>query len=959
MTYLRNFCFACCVIFFMAPIFAAATRQDAAGLPSFASGPTSEDLLLKARKIVERVTGSPCTDAESYRSGQNQIVTAIDRIPLGQFDEEKSELWIKWGLHLQKGPMSSLALGPLCRAEVLCHRIDNNHLLAQCLSRKAIAIVEIERYGEASATLIEAERIANKTRNDTLLSTILVNHGEMLLKYKNDYKKSIEYFQKSLNLARAAKDMPSEANALRALASAQNLISKYSESLKNIRQAASIYSKINNKIGQSKCGVEEGEILYGLSDFSAAIDKFRVALNISRSIDDRRISAWAQVGLGRALFSAGRPREAIQEYDAAIRYYEAGTTEPERLKNDRDGQAVWAKMCKAAALTSLKKYSEALSLYESVEDFYRSRHRQMHLGLAIRYKSQLLYFAGRLNEAQRGYEEALRLLSESGADRVVAGLMMDLAAVHKSSGDFAISIDYYNEAVVMLEAICFSQVAAVDRNASETFRRRWAGLPQAVFEVVKMLDDPDDRRDGIDVLFRISELVNSRSLSEKRLAQDARTINPVEIGHQLESFAALIHISHTRNFFDSVNKSRVSGFRKNKKRGAAWALVTTSRSFDLVELGAPDAIYRDSVVLRRHLDRDSSNDPPAELMRRLGGAVLDPILAYLEDRHPTIQTLLFSVQGELARIPLEPLLVRTSQSGESANVEHLSMSYDVAYVPSGSGMIALCAPSPSITTRQKDFFAFGYPADEIMESTEFGTPVGGAPNRSRRRPLLEGTWQEVLEVARLHVTDDKERDDIEDTEEALDDDPLVDVRETVRLSGDRFEVALRSAATEHLFKTDSNVRSARIIHFAGHAEADLRSPEKSRLVFAQSPTIQKKTGEDGFLYLNELRDMELSADLLTLSACQTNDGKLTLVEGVHGMAWAGLMAGAKSVMSTLWKVRDDAARDLVVDFYQRWPKTGVTRIRALAEAKRAAIKRGAKVRDWAAYILWDAEVGKN
>ncbi|MFT7619525.1 MAG: CHAT domain-containing protein [Planctomycetota bacterium] len=74
-----------------------------------------------------------------------------------------------------------------------------------------------------------------------------------------------------------------------------------------------------------------------------------------------------------------------------------------------------------------------------------------------------------------------------------------------------------------------------------------------------------------------------------------------------------------------------------------------------------------------------------------------------------------------------------------------------------------------------------------------------------------------------------------------------------------------------------------------------------------------------------------------------------------GLAQGGLIAGAKSVLSTLWKVQDESAQRLMVDFYKRLINTKTTRVHALAEAKREAIRQGLPLSTWSAYILWDAE----
>jgi CHAT domain-containing protein len=111
-----------------------------------------------------------------------------------------------------------------------------------------------------------------------------------------------------------------------------------------------------------------------------------------------------------------------------------------------------------------------------------------------------------------------------------------------------------------------------------------------------------------------------------------------------------------------------------------------------------------------------------------------------------------------------------------------------------------------------------------------------------------------------------------------------------------------------------------------------------------------------YVYVSDLKRLRLSADVLVLSACGTNDGVQSPVEGITGLSRAGLVAGARSVLSTLWPVDDAGARALIVDFYRRWLQEGQTRIRALCDAKRAAIAKDARIETWSGYTLFDAEV---
>ena len=106
----------------------------------------------------------------------------------------------------------------------------------------------------------------------------------------------------------------------------------------------------------------------------------------------------------------------------------------------------------------------------------------------------------------------------------------------------------------------------------------------------------------------------------------------------------------------------------------------------------------------------------------------------------------------------------------------------------------------------------------------------------------------------------------------------------------------------------------------------------SALVLAPNP----ETGEDGFLEASEISDLNLNSDLVVLSGCDTGLGDYLQSDGVVSLARSFLLAGARTVVASLWGADDYYTRTLMKRFYS-YLVQGMDKGSALRLAKLALI----------------------
>ncbi|PBQ32498.1 hypothetical protein CNR22_12180 [Sphingobacteriaceae bacterium] len=190
------------------------------------------------------------------------------------------------------------------------------------------------------------------------------------------------------------------------------------------------------------------------------------------------------------------------------------------------------------------------------------------------------------------------------------------------------------------------------------------------------------------------------------------------------------------------------------------------------------------------------------------------------------------------------------------------------------------------------------------------------------------------------------------------------------------KLLMEEAANERDVK---KIKSPDVLHLATHGffledpkEEDLAAYDKLEKEFYKNPMVRSgiffsgankdyalntsnassiTDFEDGMLTSYEAMNLSLDkTELVVLSACQTGLGKVKNGEGVYGLQRAFKLAGAKSIIMSLWPVSDDATKDLMIAFYDHWIKNG-DMYQAFKVAQLEVKKKYLEPYYWGAFIL--------
>lgn len=157
-----------------------------------------------------------------------------------------------------------------------------------------------------------------------------------------------------------------------------------------------------------------------------------------------------------------------------------------------------------------------------------------------------------------------------------------------------------------------------------------------------------------------------------------------------------------------------------------------------------------------------------------------------------------------------------------------------------------------------------------------------------------------------------------------------------------------SDATETAVKT--NISNYNIVHFATHSFMNEIQPKISGVVFAQP--LDSLSSDDGILYAGETYSLDMNADLVVLSSCESGLGKLIRGEGLMALTRGFLYSGADNIIFSLWKIPDKHTSELMIEFYKQM-LSGKNYSESLRNAKLTLIENEstARPRSWASFVL--------
>ena len=910
-------------------------RGQASSLNNLAAAYGQMGELRKALDFTQRAV--PLREAENFQSGVNNLRNTLGNIYDRLGDPQKA---LEYHSQALEG----------WRQLAQVKQLDSPDRLGNAFNSVALVSAKVGKWDEAAQYYDDALKVPDTS--PALRAAILNNRGE---------------FYSSLGDFDTARQYLGEANAL---------LNSHKTPDPDIR--ASVLFQI-------------GQIHLAMGQLGDAIAVFQEA-KLTKPNKPKR--AYVLTALGDAWSRQGNAEEALKAYLEALEIQ----TEIE----DRRGQALTRqKRGQAYALASnsaeaSNEYLTALSLWRAVRDRRGEAATLNNMALLERDRNNL-------SEALRHSQEATQILESLRTSVSSHQLRTSYFASHENYYELNIDLNMLSFRTDQSKQQVAAAFAASERSRArsliDTLLEVRVDLTENVSDDLVRLESEIERRlqakleaqtnllrtrhresEAEAISKEITELIRQQSEVGGRIRASnpkyseltqPRLLTTSEIQKQLDADTLLLEfaLGEKRSYAWVVSPDSISGFELAPRdqieamaRRVAEALTAENRR------------EKDESAQEKRLRVDKADKDYLEASAALSKMVLQPIASLLGQKR-----LVIVADGALQLIPFASLPAPVSEA-DARNTKPGAQTPDVKTVTRDRTLLIdsheiVSLPSASVLALQRRELATRKPApydvaviaDPVFDDEdERVVRAKGSGSQQRQDSAKTSPDAKVSpkQKAPSSLPPAVSTKDSSSFASALRDVGLDPSRPLPRLGQSRQEARgiARAVSSKQSFSaldfkasretaTSPELSRYRIIHFATHGVLDLEHPELSGM--ALSMVDEKGQPRDGYLRLHEIYNLNLPAELVVLSACQTGVGKQIKGEGLIALTRGFMYAGAKSIVASLWKVEDAATAALMIEFYRQMFTNKLKPAAALREAqfKISQEKRWQSPYYWSGFFL--------
>jgi CHAT domain-containing protein/Tfp pilus assembly protein PilF len=700
------------------------------------------------------------------------------------------------------------------------------------------------------------------------------NNMGLMLRAQGNYPLAIDYYQRSLKIKEELGDKTGTGSSLGNLGLVHFAQGNLAQALDYHQRSLKIAQEIKNKIGIASSLNNIGLIHHTLNNYTEALDYYQQSLKIKEEIPDK-------AGVGVTLNNLGTIYEWQGDYAKALEYHQRSL----KIKEEMGDQATLAAPLQGIGMVKKSQghYTEALEFFGKAAVAARQVGDLEQLLQVRTIAGQVHRTLNQPDLAKQAFADAIRATED--LRNQVAG------AAQQRQQFFETKLSPYYEMVDLLSAQNNFQEALAFAERSKG-RALFDVLSRGKGNVTKAMSGAEQRQEA--TLNAELVVLNSQVRTEKlRPKPDAALLTELtakleKSRLQMEAFQTNLYAIHPelrvqRGEIRPITSTEAAALIPDSKTALLEFVVRENQAllFVLSQNLRPAAEARlDLQVYKINIKQKEL----VELTRRFNQRITSRSLGFQEPATQLFNLLLKPAQAQLRGlnnlviVPDGVLWELPFQALLSAPKRFLLEQYAISYAPSltvlremNSLQIKRRKGNPQVNT----LLAFGNPS--------FGTAtaekVAATFMNEKLLPLPEAERQ-VKVLEKIYGSKNS----------------------TVYTGSEASEERLKQQASHF-----------QILHLATHGILNDASPMYSHLVLSQP---QDKAADDGLLEAWEIMKLDLQADLVILSACDTARGKVGAGEGVIGLAWSLFVAGCPTTVVSQWKVETESNSEFMIAFHK-------------------------------------------
>jgi CHAT domain-containing protein len=803
----------------------------------------------------------------------------------------------------------------------------------------------IDTADEFAETLLAAKTDAERAKIFAERSRIvtfglekgMLDKGRSLLEEKGDYAQARTILEIALKFAEQLKDAGGIGGALVALGDVYSAEGDYARAADLYQRVMKMSEIMGIKWGVAAMLVKVGNIHYNQGDNRQAMEYYQRSVKLYQELGSKLEIAYALASLGNAYCSQSDYERALENYQQSLKIYEqifdrAGTS----YVLDKIG-AVYAAM--GGDEQAVEYYQRGLKLDEELGN--RAMIAEVLNGIG-----SLRYRQGVYREAATLSARAAELAREVNAPETLWRALTLMGRAHRALDQQTQARQAFSEAINVIERLR-GQAVGNEQDRQLFFEGKTApfiamvelSLAQNKTEEAFVYSERAKGRMLLDVLrsgraditktMTVEEKEQERRLNNAivalntRLKQESLKPRPdqtivagMEAGLKKARLEYDAYQTHIYAAHPSLKIQR--GEAAPISAGEALALIPDARTVLLEYTVGQEKTYL-FVLSRKEespggvelkvyeipINAEQLSARVLDFRRRLADNSLD----FKEPARQLYELLLKPAEKELdgsktvCIVPADQLWELPFQALLSKPYRYFLEDHALFYAPSLSVLREMRKKKGESLLQATAAAGLSTHADA---STPHGSHMRVSSNSTAATQVLLALGNPALTDKLISRSKSRDRD--------LAISALPEAEREVKALGEIYgslnsRILTGAAAQEETVKAEA--WKYPVLHFATHGTLDNDDPLYSRLLLSSS-----SENEDGFLEAREIMKLDLRAELVVLSACQTARGRVHAGEGLVGMSWALFIAGASTTVASQWKVDSASTARLMVYFHR-------------------------------------------